>query len=132
MKTLFQAIMGRFAGSALSTALGGRLYNSVAAQTATPPFGVFMLVAGTPDWTFTEAQEDVLIQFSLFDSNASVGPICDAYELLTALFDDCKLSVTGWTHLYMHRQSQQLVREEEDPGCWHYIIEYRTFMEKSR
>lgn len=132
MKTLFQAIASKFAGSALSTALGGRLYNTVAPQGAAFPYAVFLLVAGTPDWTFTEAQEESLIQFSLFDKSEGVGPVCDAYELLTALFDDCKLSVTGWTHLYMHRQSQQLVKDEEDPGVWHYIIEYRTFMEKSR
>lgn len=132
MKTLFQAIMGRFAGSALSTALGGRLYNSVAAQTATPPYGVFLLVSGVPDWTFTDNMEEALIQFSLFDENASPATICDLYDKLTALFDDCVLTVTDWTHLYMWRDSQQLVREEEDPGYWHYIVQYRLLMEKSR
>ena len=126
--------MTKFTGSALATALGGntKLYNTFAPQSATLPYCVFMLVSGTPDWTFSDDMEDCLFQFSLFDSSPSAGTICDNYELLKTLFDDCALTITGWRHLYMQRESQQLVKDPEDPAVWQYIIEYRILTEKTR
>jgi len=147
MKSLFQAIMTRFNAlsgadpnqvhNAFYTALSGRLYNSVAPQgkaqlPSGAPYCVFLMVSGVPEGTFTEIQENVLIQFSLFDSESSAGTVCDNYEKLTELFDDCELSVSGYTHIFMQRESQQLIREEEDPGIWHYMVEYRILIEKDR
>jgi len=139
LKSLLTALYSRFTATSgspathnsLYTALSGHLYNTVAPQKATLPYGVFLLVSGVPEWTFTENMENCLIQFSLFDDSTSASNICDAYDALTALYDDCQLTISGYSHLYMQRQSQQLIREEEDPGTWHYIIEYRIMMEKS-
>lgn len=137
MKALFAALITKYSGSALYTALGGtatdpKLYNSSAPQTAVEPFCVFTMVSGVPEGTFTELQENTLIQFSLFDAGPSPSTICDNYELLTALFDDCELSISGYRHLYMQRESQQLIRDPEDPGTWQYLVEYRILIEKDR
>ncbi len=132
MKALFTALINKFTGSTLATALTSRFYNTIAPQDAAMPYCVFTLVSGTPDDPMGgEHIENCLIQFSLFDASSSPGTVCDNYEKLTALFDDCALSLTGYTHLYMHRESQQLMRDPEDPGVWHYVIEYRILIEKA-
>jgi hypothetical protein len=130
MKELFTALYTKSTGSTLSTALGGRLYNTIAPQGQPMPFCVFSMVSGVHDWTFTEDMEDVVIQFSLFESSQSPGTICDNYNKLIALYDNCALSVSSYTHILMHRQNQQLLRDEED-GVWHYVVEYRIIIEKA-
>jgi hypothetical protein len=75
--------------------------------------------------------ENCRIQFSLFDSEASASTICDNFTKLCAVFDDCVLTVSGYSHLYMQRDEYQLLRSEEDPGSWQYIVEYNVMIEET-
>jgi hypothetical protein len=103
VKALTTAIMTKYTGSALAALLTG-LYKAQAPQATAYPYGVFLVVSSVPEKTFTESFEDVLLQFSLFSSSASSSEIEDAYLALIALFDECALTITGSTLVWMKRQ----------------------------
>lgn len=103
MKALSTGIFTKFTGSALSTALGGRMYKQRAPENTTYPYCVYYIIVSTPDNTFTENLEDVLVQFSLFSSASSSDEIGTLLDTLTALYDDCTLTITGATPVYMQR-----------------------------
>lgn len=142
MKDLFTGIYSKFAeltgtppaNNALFTALSGRLYNTFAPEPATYPYGVFLLVSGVPDWTFTDDMENVLIQVSLFDNLQSSANICAAYDALDALYHTCTLSMSNYTSIYMWREMQHLLREFEadigGPGIWQYVVQFRILLQK--
>lgn len=124
MRALFEAIQSRFTGSSLDTALGGRLAMGQGRQEWAMPFGVYFLVGNVAD----QLMEHCSIQFSLFDDAPSAGRICDAYAVLTALFDNCDLPGVGNPgNLGMERSFSQLIRDE---GVWHYIVEYSLLIER--
>lgn len=126
MKALLDAIYSRFQGSSLDSALGGQLYLDEAPQHTLLPYAVFSLPSGVTEFTFTETRERVLIQFDLYaDSNAAV---CDLYEELKALFDDCTLDVAGHLFLKMERAAYQKLK---GPHHWRYIVEYHVWLEKT-
>lgn len=135
MKELFTGLHSKFTAlsgglhNAAHIALSGRLYNTVAPQGSAYPYAVFQLVSGAPDWTFTEDFESALIQISIFDNGTSSGTVCDIYSAINDLFDNCALSVSGYDHIYMWRESNQLIRDEEE-GTWQYIVQYRIYLEE--
>lgn len=104
MNALLAAIMTKTTGSALSTAVGGRIYLDEAPHGAAFPYVVFRIVASRPEDTFTEAVEDTLLQFSLFSESAGATEITGIYANLTALFDRCALAITGSRHIEIRRQ----------------------------
>lgn len=130
MKALSTAIFGKCAvGTTLHTAIGGRLYKGRAPEGAAYPYAVFLLVSDVSDPTFTEQLEDVVIQFSLFSSASSSGQIEDIFAALKVLYDDCELTITGETLLYMRRQNATLFAEEHTTPdgtveVWHYAVDY--------
>ena len=54
MNVLFQGIYSKLAGSALNTAIGGRLYLKKAPQQATYPYVVYDLITQYDDLDFTD------------------------------------------------------------------------------
>ena len=132
MKPLFDAIMARFnstSGAALRASVTGMWPYQAAIGTATP-YAVFSLVDDTPEWTFTESQEDCTVQFSVYaDSGSAANTATDA---LKTLFDWCSLAVDGYTTIYMRRSSSRMVQTSLEPNVsdWHYIIEYDILLEK--
>jgi hypothetical protein len=106
--------MSKISGSALSTDVGGRIYLDNAPEDAAEfPYIVFFIVSGTPDKTFTENFTDILIQFSLFSDSSSVAEIADMYADLKALFDECTLSITGSTLVWMVETNLTTMVEDE-------------------
>ena len=136
MKALSTAIYGKLAGSALNTDIGGRLYKGRAPQSPTFPYVVYMLISDVPDNTFVERMEDVLMQFSLFSSASSSGEVEDMYTHLKALYDDCSLTITGETFIWMKRQNAILMVEdyttlEGNVSIWHYAVDYSIYTRTS-
>ena len=87
MKALTTAIFAKCAvGTSLDTALGGRIYKHRAPDRTAYPYAVFLLVSDVPEMTYTEAFENVLIQFSLFSDASSSGEVEDLYTALKALY----------------------------------------------
>jgi hypothetical protein len=129
MKALSQAIFTKTTGSALDTALGGRIYKGMAPDGTVYPYAVYMLVSDVPDPTFTENLENVLIQWSLFSSASSSGEIEDLFANLKTLYDDCSMSITGETLLWCQRANSTLMIEEHTTpdgtvNVWHYAVDY--------
>jgi len=133
MKELFKAIKTLFsAANTFNTAMGGQLYLAHADQeTASFPYCLYSKPVGVSEWTYTEDQEDILIQFSIFSKNNSAAEIEDAFDKLKTLFDDAVLSVTGYTSLFMHRESDRLIRDNEN-NVWQHDVDYNISLEKQR
>lgn len=129
MKALMTAIYGKTAGSTLSTAVGGRIYKGRAPDGTEYPYVVYLLVSDVPDNTFAENLEDVLLQFSLFSSASSSGEVEDLFTNLKTVYDECTMTVTGETLLYMNRSNATLMVEDHTTSSgtvevWHYAVDY--------
>jgi hypothetical protein len=131
MKALSTAIFSKLAGSTLETDIGGRLFKGRADEGAEFPYAVFMVVSDVPEKTFTEDFENVLIQFSLFSSASSSGEIEDMYSHLKTLFDECSLTITGSTLVWMKRANAFLMVEDHTTTAgtqqvWYYAVDYEV------
>ncbi len=102
MKNILTAIFGKFANSDLSSYVGGRIYLDQAPESCEFPYVVYFVVSSTPDDVFAKKGQQTLIQFSLFSANPSAVEISTMYGYLKALFDDCSLTITSNTMLWMH------------------------------
>lgn len=133
IETILKGIMDKFSGSTFSTAIGGRLYAYEAPQNPTYPYCVFEQISGIKDRDFLDKLEDVLIQFMLVDSADAVATIADAETKMYALFDEATLTVTGYTNIFMERQSNNLLklRDEIDDNktFWNLVSTYRILTE---
>ena len=127
MKELFTGIYSKYSGNEALKAVITGFYFSEAPQDAVMPYAVYHKISGRPDYTYTEDMENVLIQFNIYDDNSSSTTINDIYKKLTALFDWCGLTVTGWNSIYMKRELDMLTREND---VWNYMIEYRLEIQK--
>ena len=133
MKDLTTGIYGKISGSSFSSDIGGRLYKGQAPDGATYPYAVYLLVSAVPDLTFTSKYEDVVIQFSLFSTASGSTEIEDMYTHLTALYDECTLSITGETLIWMVREFANLSIEEHTTPTgtqrvWAYHVRYRVIV----
>jgi len=128
MKALFAAIETLFTGSALDTALDGKLFLYEAPQDIDVPFAVYMMESDNSDYTFDSKSHEISLVFFVESSEGNAVEVCDNLELLEALFDDCKLAVSGYRFLRMERKDVQLVHE---PGeNWQYMARYRILLEE--
>jgi len=106
MKALRNAIYSKLAGSSLDTLVNGQLYYGAAPFGTRFPYVVFMPVAQTPDKTFTEYYTDSLIQFSVFSAVETSSTECyDIMEAVKTLYDECALTITGYTLVWMKIQN---------------------------
>ena len=130
MLNLTKAIFGKCAvGTALYTAIGGRLYKGRAPEAVHYPYAVFMVVSDVPERTFTEDYENVLIQFSLFSSTSGSTEVENMFTHLKTLYDECALSPSGSTLIWMRRQNATLMVEdhttpEGNQQVWHYAVDF--------
>ena len=129
MKELSTAIYSKLSGSALSAHIGNGLFKGRAPDGAEYPYAVYMIVSNSPDKTFNANYEDTLIQFSLFSSASSSTEIEDIYEDLIALYEECSLTITGQTLIWMRRENATLMVEDHTilngtMQVWHYAVDY--------
>jgi len=141
MKVLFTGIYNLFNATphnSFYNALSGGLYLYEAPQNTDYPYAVFFLVSGEHDRYFSGPDfEEPVIQFSLFSDSESASEVTDLFTYLTALYDDCSLTVTGYTSIIFERTIYRLFREplagDQDAkgGIWHYAVEYRGILQGS-
>lgn len=129
MKNLTTAIYAKLSGSDFSSDIGGRLFKGRATSGAEYPYAVFFMVTNIPEKTFSENYEDVIIQFSLFSSTSGTTEIENMYTHLKALYDECVLSITGATLIWMKRDNAVfLVEDHTTPSgtaqVYAYHIDY--------
>ena len=105
MNNLLTAIYGKVSGSALANDVSGRVYLDQAPQGVEFPYVVFFIVSGTPDRTFTERYTDTTIQFSIFSDSPAATEITNIYKDLKALYDECALTITSSSLVWMREQN---------------------------
>lgn len=133
MKQLYAAIMTKFSTGvpAIYTNLGGRLRLHEAEQDEALPYAVYYIIGDAPDYYFgDQVNFSTTLQFSIFDDNASAENISTYFDNLTALYDECTLTVATYGFLRMERTWAYPLRDEEE-AVWQYTIQYRVTMEKT-
>lgn len=130
MLNLSKAIYGKLASSALASHIGNRLYPGRAPEDAVYPYAVFLIVSNRPDKTFAEDYEETLIQFSLFSATSDDAESHGMYADLITLYDECAMTITGETMIWMRRENAQLWIEDHTTTAgtiqvWHYAVDYR-------
>ena len=131
MKELSQAIFGKLTSStALYAHIANRLFKGRAPEGAEYPYIVYLIVSNAPDKSFVSNYEDTLIQFSLFSSASGSTEVEDMYEDLIALYDECSMTITSQTMIWMRRENASLMIEDHTTKAgtvqvWHYAVDYR-------
>lgn len=120
----------------LYTDIGGRMFKGQAPAGAEYPYVVFLIVSDVPDNVFNRLGETVLIQFSLFSKSLSANEIEDMYSHLKTIFDECAMTVTGATMLWMRRVNASLMVEDHTVAdgtqqVWHYVVDYEITIQYS-
>lgn len=112
MQILITAIENKLLDSAIYNDVGGRCWYDTADSDDLPRL-VYSIVSGVPDNVFQKTGESVLMQFDLFSAlSAGKTQITTMYADLTALLDDCTLTITGKNCVQFQRQN--LVTMVED------------------
>ena len=133
MKDLTTAIYSKASGSSFLNAISGRFYKGRAPEGADYPYTLYRLVSGYPDDVFNGDYENVLFQFSSFSSTSGSTEIEDIFTYLTALYDDCDMTITNETLIYMRRESfNMFIDEHTTPSgtiqVWAYHVDYRILV----
>jgi len=128
MKNLITAIYSKATGGAndFTTALGGRIYFGEAIQRAQMPYAVFSMVSTVPEYFLRFRHEEVLMQFNIFDESRSANNVATYAGYCKALFDDCAMTVTGYTLIIFEREQERILRHDMLENTWLYNIQYRV------
>lgn len=118
------------ADSDLKAALPGGMYFELAPQGTSMAYAVFSLITGRPEYMLGgESFEVVRIQFDIYAATNLLR--LAAYEKLLAVFDDARISATGYTPVIMERVNQQLIRDGKQNEIFRAIVEYDGRWSKS-
>ena len=133
-KYIWKAILDKYKASATLKAAIPRMYLIEAPQEKIEqrgayPYAVVFPVTAVKDYTFTEAADDLQVQFSIYDDSSGVATINDAADALKAVFDFSSLTVTGYNHICMMQEYSELMRID---GYWHQVVTYNLIIQKSR
>jgi hypothetical protein len=132
MKALLTAITTHFnTTNSLKTALSGQMYPHGAKQGASYPYGAYFIISEFVDQDFSDEHESVNVQFSIFSDEESANEILNLYEYLKALFDNQKLSVSGYTTLEFTRYAGHLIKDIE-LDVWQYNVDYDVLLEREK
>lgn len=114
----------------LKAALPGGMYLELAPQTSTMPYGVYQVITGRPDYMLAgEYYEILLVQFDIYAATNALR--LAAYDKLLAVYDDARLTATGYTPVIMERVNQQMVRDGAQNEIFRAIIEYNATWKKT-
>ena len=135
IKLLFTAITTYFNAGApagnLYTSVGGRFYLNEAPQGATLPYIRYQMISDIPEYWFVDKiHETFSIQFSLFSESPSATEILNIYTYLSAYFDDCDITVAGYTDLKFERSAVYPLTRDAEDQTWHLPVEYTVLLRK--
>ena len=129
MNNLLTAIIAKTAGSALSTAVGGRIFEGEAPEGTEFPYVVISIVSDRQADTFKDKLEDINIQFSLYSASKGLAEITGMFANLKALFDDAVLTITSNSHILISRQGLSTMLDDITTpagtvGLRHWAVDY--------
>lgn len=95
-----------------------------------------MVVTDLAAYAFQARYEDVIVQFSLFSDNASTLEIENMFTYLTNLYDNCTLSPTSETLIWMERENTAFQPEEHTTTSgttqvWAYHVDYSVLVKRA-
>lgn len=133
MKVVFDAIYAKFnTTNSFKTAVSSQFDPHTARQgTAVFPYAVYSMITHIPDRDFSHIREEFTFQISVFSQKKSPIEALTIGGYCTSLFDDCALTVTGYSQLYMVRESERIFRDDEN-NVWQWIVDYELTIEKAR
>ena len=136
MNNLLASIMTKCTGSALSTAVGGRIFEGEAPEGTEFPYVVISIVTDSQADTFKDKLEDITIQFSLYSSSKGLAEITGMFANLKTLFDDAVLTITNNYHILISRQNlttmfDDITTPEGTVGLRHWAVDYWIITELS-
>ena len=136
MNNLLTAIMTKTSGSALSTAVGGRIFEGEAPEGTEFPYVIVSIVNDTQADTFKDKLEDINIQFSLYSISKGLTEITGMFANLKALFDDAVLTITSNYHILISRQGLTTMFDDITTplgtvGLRHWAVDYWIITEKT-
>ena len=128
-------LLAALGGAGSSVTENERMFDTKADDDVESPYAVFQYIAGDDDLTFTEIQEVITWQFSIFNKTSSPldkRTINDVFKKLIAAYDqsEATMSVSGYTVVYVTRGVSSFLPTEDD--IQQYIINYEIMIEKSR
>lgn len=134
IKNLTTGIYGKASGSDFLNAVSGRFFKGRAPQNTDYPYCVYNIVSTSPEKTYNEVFENTIVSFSIFSEASGSTEIEDIYTYLNALYDECTLTITGWTLIWMKRTNASLLPEEHNTpngviDVWHYAIDFEIKMQ---
>jgi len=129
MSALLAALITKLTGTALWTAVAGRVYLDRAPELAVFPYVVFSIISSVPQDTFSESVEDTLIQFDLYSTSEGATEITTLYEALKATLKNGSLTVAGSTHLWMTQENlttfvDEITTPSGTVGAKHWSVDY--------
>lgn len=133
--TLFSATVAG-AHNSFYTAIGGRLYDTMAPDGAEMPCAAYMIISDTDDDSFSENLREVYIQFSLFSNSPSSGEVKDMETYLATMLKDKIFTVTGWDVITTRRiqgNGPYIVPADETTGTgrhWQMDVDFICYVSK--
>ena len=124
MQSILTGIYGEYsANAALKAAMPGKLHFEMAPQGTAMTYATFNVISARPEYMLAgERDEVVLVQFDIFSGTNAMRQT--AYDALLAVYDDSRISATGYTPIIMERVNQQMLRDGEQNEIFRAIIEY--------
>ena len=132
MKNITIGIMTRFTEltgglhNDFYNAIGGRMYDTMAPPEAATPYAVYNIVASNQEWEFVERFQNILLQITIVDDSSSGGTIKDTGSSCKTLYENCALTITGKTLVFMRWESEVLFKD--DDGSWVMPIDFRLYV----
>lgn len=84
------------ATAALVSAVTGGLHYDEAPEKSIPPYAIYSMIAGPRLSTYTSEIENIDLTFEIYVAKQSPADCFTIFNLLTNVFDDVVLSVTGF------------------------------------
>jgi len=113
---------------ALKAVLTGGFHNTEAPQNAQMPYGVFQIISAVPRLTFSEDQENVLVQIKLFSDKKSSSELNGMFSAIENTFKFKTLTLTDYTGILCTRLGAIKSKFED---VWQYTISYLFLIEKN-
>jgi len=108
----------------LKATLPGGLHFEMAPQGTAMTYATFNVVTARPEYMLANEQDEILwLQFDIWASTNALRQT--AYDALLAVYDDARISATGYTPVIMERINQQMVRDGEQNEHFRAIVEYQ-------
>jgi len=118
------------ANAALKAALPGGLHLELAPQETAMTYATYQVINGRPDYMF--ADEYFEIVWAQFDIYAETNALRQtAYDRLTDVYDDARITATGYAPIIFERINFQFLRDGDQNKLHRAIVEYKGTWKKS-